>query len=68
MLLRGCSPVGSTQVNFGPKSLKTELWNHWITSPDDSADHTHPNRPRVSAAIKGMPFACVQSLISSCLL
>lgn len=25
MPVRGCSPVGSTQVNFEPKSLKTEL-------------------------------------------
>lgn len=23
--VRACSPVGSTQVNFDPKSLKTEL-------------------------------------------
>ena len=23
--VNGCSPVGSTQVNFGPKSLNTEL-------------------------------------------
>ena len=23
--LRGCSPVGSTQVNLGPKSVKTDL-------------------------------------------
>lgn len=23
--VRGCSPVGSTQVNLGPKSLNTDL-------------------------------------------
>lgn len=27
MPVRGCSPVGSTQVNFDPKSLKTELYH-----------------------------------------
>lgn len=25
MPVRGCSPVGSTQVNLGPKSLNTDL-------------------------------------------
>lgn len=25
MPVKGCSPVGSTQVNFGPKSLKADL-------------------------------------------
>jgi len=65
MPVKGCSPVGSTHVNLGPKSLNADLQR---ISPmlEFLGTYTHPNNPRVSAEMKGMPFAWVQSLISSC--
>lgn len=69
MPVKGCSPVGSTQVNLGPKSLNVELMiSNLSTCMIRTRMSAHPKRPRVSAEMKWTPFSCVQLLISNCFL
>lgn len=48
--------------------MNTDLERHELSLLCHSSNKSYPKSPRVSAAMKGMSFACVQSLISSCLL